>query len=215
MVLVIGLALWLWGRPLADLLSSTERLQAWVAGYGALGPLITVGLNVLQVLIAVVPGQFVGMANGYLYGVWTGTLYSMVGLCLGSGLAMGLARRFGRPLVERLVDPEQLARWDEMAADRGPVFFCLVFLLPFAPDDLVCYVIGLTPLPLPRMLILTTLARLPGVLVTSWLGARTTDLPWWAWIPLGAGAAGLAWAWWRFQEPLERAVAGLIRRLTR
>lgn len=159
-------------------------------------------------------GQFVGMANGYLYGLWLGTFYSMAGLVLGTTLAMALGRWFGRPLVERLVDAEKLARWDRIANRQGPPFFFLVFLFPFLPDDVVCFLIGLSPLPIPRMVVLATLGRLPGVFVSCWVGAHAAELPWWAWLPLGGGAAALAWLFWRYQARLEALVLRVIRRLT-
>ncbi len=212
--LLLGGALWAWGGRLFLFFSDAERVRDWVAGFGSWGPLVSVALNVVQVLLAPLPGQFVGLLNGYLYGLWPGTLYSMVGLLLGTALAMGLARRFGRPLVERLVNPEQLARWDRLAGRRGPLFFFLVFLFPFVPDDVACFLVGLSPLPLLSMLVLAALGRLPGVFVSCWLGARATELPRWAWLPLGGGAVALAWLFWRCRAWLESRAASLIRRLS-
>jgi uncharacterized membrane protein YdjX (TVP38/TMEM64 family) len=214
-VIAIGAALWAWREPIGALLGDRERLQAWVGRLGPWGPLATIGLNIAQVLLAPIPGQFVGVMNGYLYGIAAGTLYSMIGLVIGTGTAMVLGRRFGRPLVERLVDPAQLTRWDEITAHQGPWFFFLVFLFPFLPDDLTSFLIGLSPLSIPRMLILTTLGRLPGVFVSCWVGARATALPWWAWIPLGGGAATLAWLFWRYHTELEDLVVRVVQRLAR
>jgi uncharacterized membrane protein YdjX (TVP38/TMEM64 family) len=207
-------AVWYWRKPLWATFGSRDRIQEWVAGCGVWGPLASIALNVAQVLLAPVPGQFVGLVNGYLYGVWLGTLYSMIGLVLGTILAMLLARRFGRPLIERLVKPETWERWDRLARRQGPWFFFLVFLFPFLPDDVACFLIGLSPLAIPRMVVLATLGRLPGVFVSCWVGAYATGLPWWTWLPLGGVTAALAWAFWHWQAPLEATLVRLIRRLT-
>ncbi|MDY7077584.1 MAG: VTT domain-containing protein [Chloroflexota bacterium] len=215
LVIFAGIVLWYWHEPLWVFFGDPARIREWVLGFGPWGPLISVALNTAQVLLAPIPGQFVGLANGYLYGVGMGTLYSMVGLLLGTMLAMGLGRWFGRPLVERLVNPETLARWDRIADRQGLLFFFLVFLFPLVPDDVACFLFGLSPLSIPRMLFLAMLGRLPGVFVSCWIGAYATTLPWWAWIPLGGGSAGLAWLFWRYQAWLEGWVVRLIQRIVK
>ncbi len=203
----------LWGGDLYRLLANREAMQAWVASLGAWGPVVTILLHILQVLLAPLPGQTVGLVAGYLYGPALGTLYSLIGVMLGSALAMGLAREFGRPLVGRLVGRERLARWDRIANRQGPVFFFLAFLLPFLPDDLLCFVVGLSPLPIPYMLVLAALGRLPGLWVASWLGAHATTLPWWGWVGIGVGGAALAALYARHRERLERSILWLIHRV--
>ena len=213
LLIAVGGALWHWRETLRALFSSQERIQQWVASLGPWGPLASIGLNTAQVLLAPIPGHFVGWMNGYLYGVWLGTFYSMTGLLFGTTLAMALARRFGRPLVERLVSPKTLARWDRATHRQGPAFFFLIYLIPGLPDDVICFVIGLSPLALPRMIVLAMLGRLPGVFVSCWVGAYATELPLWAWILLAVGTAGLAWSFWRYRTRFEAAMAHIIQRV--
>jgi uncharacterized membrane protein YdjX (TVP38/TMEM64 family) len=207
-------ALWHRRHAVWATLSSQERTQAWIASLGPWGPLAAIGLNTAQVLLGPVPGHFIGWMNGYLYGVWLGTLYSMAGLLVGTALAMGLARRFGRPFVERLVKPQMLARWDRITNQRGPLFFFLIYLIPGLPDDLVCFIVGLSQLDLRQMIVLAMLGRLPGVIVSCWVGAYATELPSWAWLPLATGTAGLAWLFWHYRERIEAGLVRLIARVT-
>lgn len=203
----------LWGPDLYSLLADQQALQGWMARLGPWGPLMSVLLNAAQVLLAPVPGQTLGVINGYLYGVGLGTLYSLTGVALGSALAMGLARWAGRPLARRLVGGRRLSCWDRIACRQGPAFFFLLFLLPFVPDDAICFVIGLSPLSIPYMLALAVVGRLPGLAVTSWVGANATRLPWWGWGLLGLAGTALAFACWRYRQRLEMATVAFVGRV--
>jgi uncharacterized membrane protein YdjX (TVP38/TMEM64 family) len=212
-ILAVSAALWYWREPVWQFFNNQERVRTWIRGFGPWAPMVSIALNAAQVLAAPLPGQIIGIANGYLYGLWLGTLYSMIGLIAGRALAMLLGRWFGRPLVERLVKPEQLTKWDSIAHRRGALFFFLIFLLPFLPDDVVCFLVGLSPLPILRMSVLSALGGLPGVFVSCWVGAKASDLPWWVWIPLIGGAVVLGWAFWRYEARFEEAMVGLVERL--
>lgn len=212
LILLAGLALWRWGEPVAAFFRDQERIRAWLTGFGPAAPLTSIGLNTAQVLLAPVPGQVLGLANGYLFGVFWGTVYSLVGVMLGSALAMGLGRWLGRPAVVRLVGPEQLARWDALAARRGPLFFFLVFLLPLVPDDIACFAVGLSPLSIPYILTLAALGRLPGLIVSSWIGAHASGLSPAGWALVGGGTLALAVLVLRYQRQIEAALLHLAER---
>jgi uncharacterized membrane protein YdjX (TVP38/TMEM64 family) len=189
-----------------------ERVRQWLHEFGPLAPLSSVALNAAQVVVAPVPGQVIGLANGYLFGVLWGTFYSVIGLTLGSALAMGLGRWLGRPIVERFVPPEELARWDHLAQRRGPIFFLLVFLLPLVPDDVACFAVGFSPLSIPYILAIAIVGRLPGLIFTSWLGANASALS-----PVGLtliifGAVILAGFVLRYRSQIEARLVRLAER---
>lgn len=197
-LVVLGVAAWRWGPLAWALARDRAALQAWIASFGAWAPLVSVALNAAQVIAAPVPGQVIGLANGYLFGVWWGTGYSWAGVMLGTGAVLVLTRRLGRPFVVRLVQRDQLGKLDRLVARRGALFFFLIFLLPFAPDDLTCFAIGLTGLRISQMMVLIAIGRLPGLIVASWVGANAGSLSpagWAVWIA-GACALALAYLWW-------------------
>jgi uncharacterized membrane protein YdjX (TVP38/TMEM64 family) len=190
------------------------RLREWVRDWGAWAPLGIIGLQMTQVLIAPIPGHVVGLASGYLFGVIWGTFYSVLGTALGSLIAFVVARTYGRPLVERLLPPETLERLDAGAQRRGLFFFVLLFLLPFLPDDMACLVAGLTPIPIPALMLAVLAGRPPGILVSCWVGANAAGLSTAQWALLIAASVLLALLFLFYEEQLEEGATNLVERLT-
>jgi len=211
-IAVVGLlalvvaALFIWHRPLLTFFADRAKVQGFVTRFGPWAPLAAILLHVAQVLLAPIPGQVIDAVNGYLFGTVWGTVYSLVGVIAGSGLAMTLARRFGRPWAERLIKTETLERLDSYSWHRGSLFFFLVFLFPFLPDDLACFLAGLTLLPLPELIVLAAVGRLPGILVANLVGANAAALTRTQVVFFIAGLTVIALAFWRHQEKIELAM---------
>jgi len=194
--------------------ANRETIFAAVAWAGPWGPAILIGLIILQTIVAPIPGQALGLAAGYLYGFWGGLLYGWLGTVTGSVLAICIARFAGRPLVARLVRPEVLERLDRFAAGRGLLFFFLVFLIPGLPDDVLCFVAGLTRLPILALVALVAVARVPGIAAAIWLGASAERMSWQLWAVLGVLAAVVVLIAWRFGDRLEEKLLALVKRST-
>jgi uncharacterized membrane protein YdjX (TVP38/TMEM64 family) len=215
--ILVGLvgALIVWWRPLYQFVTDRNQISIWVSGLGVWGPLAIVALEIGQVLLAPIPGQAIQVVSGYLYGPWLGMLYSLLGVGLGSLISFLLARRLGRPLAVRLVGSNAIARLDNLERKGGALFFFLVWLLPFTPDDLACLAAGLTPMPLSQFLVLVTIGRLPGVIVSVLLGAFAVQI---SPLLLGLLFATLVLAavvlWWRAGQ-IQTAVLHFIERLSR
>ena len=204
----------LWQDQIRAVFMEPERLTAAVRRAGPWAPLAFIGLYVAQTIAAPIPGQALNFAAGYLFGLVPGVLYSWLGLMLGSIAALLLARYLGRPLVQRLVNPTTLAKMDHLAANRGLAFFFLVFLIPGLPDDIACFVAGLTSLPLPALIAVCAVARLPSVVASVWLGANAQRLPWQGWLLLGGLTVALALGAWRYGERLQDAALKWLARRT-
>ncbi len=204
----------LWWQPVYDRFSDQEQIGAWIEGLGVWGPLVIVLLTIIQALIAPIPGQAIQIVSGYLYGPWLGTLYAVIGITIGSFITFSLARRFGRPLVIRLLGQQSMARLDDLVRRGGAPFFFLIWLLPFAPDDLACIAAGLTPMPTGQFLALMIVGRLPGLLVSIMIGANAMRIePVWWFVLLGVIAVA-ALALWRWGERIQEATVGFIERLS-
>ena len=203
-----------WWRPVYDFVSDPEQVRGWTEGFGAWGPIAIIVLQIGQAIVAPIPGQAMQAVSGLLYGPWLGTLYSVIGMALGSSLVFWLARRFGRPLVVRLVGKESMDRLDDLVQRGGVPFFFLIWLFPFAPDDLACIAAGLTPMPTGQFLVLMIVGRMPGIVVSVLVGANVAQIePVWLGALLGAIAIA-ALAAWRWGGQVQRAVLDVIERLS-
>ena len=203
-----------WWQPIYGFLSNPEQVRSWIEGLGAWGPIAIIFLEMIQALLAPIPGQAIEAVSGYLYGPWLGTLYPLIGMAMGSLITFLLARRFGRPLVVKLIGQQSMARLDDLVRRGGAPFFFLIWLLPFAPDDLACVAAGLTPMPVGQFMVLMLLGRAPGVFVSVYVGANAAQIApvWWA-ILFGAIAIA-ALALWRWGEQIQESVLGFIERLS-
>jgi uncharacterized membrane protein YdjX (TVP38/TMEM64 family) len=202
----------LWRDQIRAVFMEPQRLAAAVHSAGPWAPLAFIGLYVAQSIAAPIPGQALNFAAGYLFGLTPGILYSWLGLILGTTAALLLARYLGRPLVQRLVAPAALERMDRLAENRGLVFFFLVFLIPGLPDDIACFVAGLTPLPLLALIAISAIGRLPSVVASVWLGVHAQGLPWQGWLILAGLTVALALAAWRYGERIQDAVLKWLAR---
>lgn len=138
------------------------RLLHFINEHRAYASLIFIGLQVLQVIAAPVPGEVTGFVGGMFFGTGAGILYSTIGLTLGSWLAFMLARLAGRPLVELVVKAETIKRYDYVMKHKGLFLAFLMFLIPGFPKDILCYLLGLGHMGQRDFLFVSTSGRLLG-----------------------------------------------------
>nr|MQY76707.1 TVP38/TMEM64 family protein [Spirochaeta sp.] len=136
-------------KDIWSVFASTEALRAWIASLGFIAPLAFVGLQCLQVIIFIIPGEVPQIAGGYLFGLWWGSLLSVSGIIIGSAVNFMLARLLGLPFVRLLFSPEKIEYAGRIATSpRARISMFLLFLIPGIPKDILCYGAGLTPLNL-------------------------------------------------------------------
>jgi len=167
--------LWREALKLYYTLQDHHRLKGIILSYGAYSPLAFILLQIVQVVVAPIPGGAIEFIGGYLFGVGAGFLYSMVGLLLGSSVAFRLARIFEKWAVEKFVSEETRKKFDYLIGHEGVILSFLLFLIPGFPKDALCYILGLTPMHLGIFLIISTIGRIPGTLMATLQGAKAFD----------------------------------------
>lgn len=192
------LALYLFRSPLSDFLAWVADRQAVAASiqrYGIWGPLVLFTLLVLQVFLAVIPGHALILAGGYVYGFTLSVLITLASTVLGSQIAFSISRRYGRSLVYRLANPQEVQRWDRLAARQGILFYFFTFVLPLFPSDLMCYVAGLGTISSRRFFVANLLGRFVCAAFITLVGASGLRMPMAFWLAALLGLAALFLAW--------------------
>lgn len=183
-------------RLLAD--GDLTGVRDYLQGFGIWAPLVSVALIQVQAVVAPLPSLPLMYANGLLFGTLWGGLLSWASILASAVLCFGLARLWGRPLVERVVSPTALAWADQAFIRFGPFALVLGRLIPLTPFDLLSYAAGLTPMRLGPFCVATGLGMTPAIFLTAAAGDLGIRSPW-ALVAGSlaiAGVAGLA-AWLR------------------
>ncbi len=152
-------------------LTDEEKAIRFVTSFGPWSVLVFIFLQVLQVIVAPIPGDVTGFMGGYLYGTVLGTAYSTVGLTLGSWLAFYVGRLYGLPLVEKIIRPDIIRKYDYFMEHKGRAISFAFFLIPGFPKDSLCYLIGLSHMKAGVFLIISTSGRLLGTVLLSVAGS--------------------------------------------
>jgi uncharacterized membrane protein YdjX (TVP38/TMEM64 family) len=150
-------------------------LTGFIAEHKTNAVFIFIGLQILQVIAAPVPGEVTGFVGGLFFGRAGGILYSTVGLTIGSWLAFVLARMAGRPLIEKIVNAETIRRYDYVMKHKGLFLALLMFLIPGFPKDLLCYILGLGHMGHRDFLLVSTTGRLLGTVLLTLTGEFYRD----------------------------------------
>ncbi|NMC26750.1 MAG: TVP38/TMEM64 family protein [Syntrophomonadaceae bacterium] len=155
-----------------QLAQDPEQFREYLLRFGPRGILVFVLIQALQVIIAAIPGELTQLAGGYLFGALGGILYSCAGIILGSVAAFGITHVLGYPVLKAIMPQTRLERFAFFInSPRVEMLTFLLFLLPGMPKDALTYIAGLTPIRPLTFFMVSSLARLPGIVITSYIGA--------------------------------------------
>ena len=167
--------IWIKATNFYDTLHDRPQLKKVIRSFGPYSPLAYILVQILQIIVAPIPGGAIEFLGGYLFGAKAGFFYSMIGLILGSWLAFSLARIFEKLAVEKFVSPQTIKKFDYLIGHEGVILSFLLFLIPGFPKDALCYILGLTPMHLGIFLIISTIGRIPGTLMACLQGGKAFD----------------------------------------
>jgi uncharacterized membrane protein YdjX (TVP38/TMEM64 family) len=150
---------------------SRSRIESWVGAAGAWGPAVLFAVQVLQIVVAPIPGALVPFLAGLLYGPLVGPLVAAGGTAAGSLAGYALGRYAGRPLAARWVGADALRRAEGMIGGKRWLALIPLFLFPLSPSDALCMAAGLIGVGWRQISIAVALGRLPKDAAVALAGA--------------------------------------------
>ena len=164
------------GRPLVQFVSEPQKFQIWVKEKGFLGVLAFMGMNILQVLLAVIPGGPFEIGAGYAFGVVKGSLICDIAMTVASVVIFLFVKKFGLRFVELFVSKEKIESVTFLkSSKRSESIIFLLFLVPGTPKDLLSYLVGLTDMKLSHWIFICGVGRLPAIFLSALSGSALSS----------------------------------------
>jgi uncharacterized membrane protein YdjX (TVP38/TMEM64 family) len=182
LAVLLALAVCVVSRPFFAKLQEEAYRQwfsGWISKLGLKGILILLGIQILQIVIAIIPGGPVELLAGAAYGGFGGLAICLAGCAAATMLIFPLVRRFGSPFVERFFGRKETAKFAFLRNTRNLslVVFAL-FLIPGIPKDLLTYLVPLSGIGCARFVFISCLARTPAILASTLMGASVLEGRW-------------------------------------
>ena len=166
-LIVVGIPIYIWFFH-GDWIKSFENIDdvvAFLEKYETQSIFVYIGLQIVQIVISIIPGQVFQMAAGYIYGFWPALLFAMTGALLGTTLSFMLAKALGRDFLHIFFGEEKMSYYIERLNSKkmyAIVFF--LYLIPGIPKDMVSYAAGVSEIKFKPFIIISALGRLPGMI---------------------------------------------------
>ena len=172
-VIVVGVPLYIWffHQDVIKQFSDIDDVKALFAQYKTTGIFVYIGLQMVQIIISLIPGQALQFAAGLLYGFWVGFLISLIGAIAGTIVTYYLAKLLGRDALHVLFGKRNIEEnLKKINSKKGYILVFLIYLIPGVPKDLCSYAAGLSNMKLSAFLILSTAGRTPGMMGSLLIG---------------------------------------------
>ena len=179
----IGLIIYLF--PVFRNLSTQEGQQDFkehIANMGFLGYLVLFGLQFAQIFLIIIPGEPIEILAGMCYGGIGGLIFITVSVFIITAIVFFSVRKLGRNFVYSFCSKEKIDKIEHSKLFKNPKkiewIMLILFLIPGTPKDLLVYIGGLLQLDPLRFILISTFARLPSVISSTFAGSNLVAGNW-------------------------------------
>lgn len=183
---ILILCIFLWQiAPLMMKLSTQEGQIAFknkINIMGFSGILLLFGLEVVQILLVILPGEPFEVLAGMCYGAWGGYLFITISVFITNVIIFFTVRKLGKKYLYNFFQKEKVEKVMNSKLFKNPrnieLVLFIIFFLPASPKDLFVYIGGLLPIKPARFIAIATLARFPSVIISTMVGAHISNGNW-------------------------------------
>ncbi|MCB2362022.1 TVP38/TMEM64 family protein [Clostridium estertheticum] len=152
---------------------SPEKFRRYIVSMGNWGIISYLSFQVLQTVVAPIPGEVIQVAGGYIYGSILGTFYSTLGMMLGGIIIFYFTRFIAFSFVEKIVKRTS-TKWltKIISSKKFPIVMFVMFIVPGMPKDILIYMAALTPIKSLKFFMILLVGRLPGTAAVVCIGSN-------------------------------------------
>ncbi|MDD6311165.1 MAG: VTT domain-containing protein [Firmicutes bacterium] len=172
-IILIGLPLYIYfcHHDIIDKFSDITYCEQLLSEYKTQSIPIYLGIQVLQIVICILPGQAIQLAGGYMYGFWLGYLLSIAGTFVGTVLTYYIAEILGHNAMAVLFGQDKMDSFaDKLKGKKGIATMIILFIIPGFPKDILTYAAGISELSLKWLLIISLICRTPAMMGSLLIG---------------------------------------------
>lgn len=148
-----------------------DNLERLLGEFGGFDVIVFIAIRAFQTVIKIIPAEPLEIAAGAFYGIVPGMLVCLLGSFIGTVIIVLITRKIGRKVVNLFV-PIEIIDDFEIFKDKKRMYttIFLIYIIPSSPKDLLVYAASLTDINIWKFLLITTLARIPNILISTWCG---------------------------------------------
>ena len=145
-----------------------------ITNSGITGVLTLFGLELAQVVLAILPGEPIEILAGICFGQIWGTIFLIVSVFIVTCLIYFLVKKFGRDFIYEFFPKEKVNKLEnsKLFKDEKKIELVMIilFLIPGTPKDLLVYIGALLPMKSSRFIAISTVLRFPSIISSTLLG---------------------------------------------
>ncbi|MDE6868841.1 MAG: VTT domain-containing protein [Clostridia bacterium] len=195
-------------------INSIQSLRDYIADFGSWAVVLYILFCFLQVIILPVPGSIAVAAGVALFGPLKCTLFSFIGIVLGSIVAFAIGRVIGYKAVKWIVGEDTLKKWLNKLKGKDYLILSIMFLLPMFPDDVLCFVAGLSSMSWPFFLVMIVLTRAISVVTTAYSIDLIPFNTWWGiliWLLIAAVIIAAFWLVCKYSDRIDKFIKNKLK----